>query len=264
MQKAEVAVLVTRSGKSGEQLTDLLKSEGYQSCFTPTLKIIKESLLLPAEDYQQAIFVSQNAVKYSVERSQLVKDLLPTQLIAVGEGTAARLEQNGFDDVIIPESSNTEGLLELSSLQSIKGQQILLIKGRGGRELLEKTLSDRGAICYPLEVYSRVTEVIDETLWHEFLTTAIENEAASKKKRLLNIITLASVEALEALKAYLMDEKVAKLITLVVASERIAKKAAQYRVKDIHVAASATNDAAIVTINNLVNAATKSFSTENY
>ena len=123
---AKVAVMVTRSGKSGEQLTNLLKNEGYKSWFTPTLKIIKESLLIPAEDFQQAIFVSQNAVKYSVERSQLVKDLLPTQLIAVGEGTAARLLQNGFDDVILPESSNTEGLLELSSLQSIKGQQILL------------------------------------------------------------------------------------------------------------------------------------------
>ena len=245
---AEVAVMVTRSGKPGEQLTNLLKDEGYQSCFTPTLRIIKESVLLPAEDFQQAIFVSQNAVKYSVERSQLVKDLLPTQLIAVGEGTAARLQKNGFDDVIIPEISNTEGLLELSSLQSIQGQQILLIKGRGGRELLENKLTERGAICYPLEVYSRVTEVIDETNWHEFT-----------KKRLLNIITLASVEALEALKPKLLDERVAERITLVVASERIAKQAAQYCVKDIHVVGSATNQAVIVSINNLVNASAECY-----
>jgi uroporphyrinogen-III synthase len=250
---AEVAVMVTRSGKSGEQLTNLLKNEGYQSWYTPTLKINKESLLIPAEDFQQAIFVSQNAVKYSIERSQLVTDMLPTQLIAVGEGTAARLQQNGFDDVIIPESSNTEGLLELSSLQSIKGQQILLIKGRGGRELLEKTLTDRGAICYPLEVYSRVSQVIEEKSWNEFSATAIQNNTISLNKRLLNIITLASVDALEALKQKLSDENVAAQIILVVASERIAKQVAKYQVKDIIVADSANNEAVIKTIKNVVN-----------
>jgi uroporphyrinogen-III synthase len=250
---AEVAVMVTRSGKSGEQLTNLLKNEGYQSWYTPTLKINKESLLIPAEDFQQAIFVSQNAVKYSIERSQLVTDMLPTQVIAVGEGTAARLQQNGFDDVIIPESSNTEGLLELSSLQSIKGQQILLIKGRGGRELLEKTLTDRGAICYPLEVYSRVSQVIEEKSWNEFSAIAIQNNTISLNKRLLNIITLASVDALEALKPKLSDENVAAQIILVVASERIAKQVAKYQVKDIIVADSANNEAVIKTIKNVVN-----------
>jgi len=245
---AQVAVMVTRSGKSGEQLTAELKNAGFVSYFAPTLKIIKESLLIPAQDFQQAIFVSRNAVKYSVERSQLIKDMLPKQLIAVGRGTAARLEKNGFNDVLIPDSSNAEGLLKLSSLQSIRGQQILLIKGRGGRELLEKTLSERGAICYSLDVYSRVVETIDETHWQGFMAPVIKNSELLIDQPLLNIITLASVEALEALKPKLLDAKVSERITLVVASDRIAKKAADYRFGDIVVADSATNEATLKAI----------------
>jgi hypothetical protein len=70
---------------------------------------------------------------------------------------------------------------------------------------------------------------------------------------------LASVEALEALKPKLLDERVAELITLVVASERIAKQVAQYSVKQIHVVGSATNQAVIMTINNLVNASAECY-----
>lgn len=234
--------MVTRSGKSGQQLVELLKVAGVTSYFIPTLKIQKEALIISAEDFQQAIFVSRNAVKYSLETEQLLKDFLPSQLIAVGSGTAARLEENGYKEVLVPTISNSEGLLALSQLHNVKGQHILIVKGVGGRELLEEKLSERGAICHPLEAYSRVENEIDESLWQDFLKT-----------KPLSIVTLASGDALTALNRKLHGSKLKQSLTLVVASQRIAELATTKGFKQVVVVHSASNEAMYKAIISLVN-----------
>jgi uroporphyrinogen-III synthase len=104
-----------------------------------------------------------------------------------------------------------------------------------------------------------VTKTIDNTAWHGFIAPAIQNSANSLKKRLLNIITLASADALESLKPFLSDDRVAKLLTFVVASDRIAKKVAEYNVKEILVVGSAANESVIRAIKNLEHSSTECY-----
>jgi len=232
-----VSVMVSRSGSSGELLTNQLQANGFSAWHIPTLKIIAEDILLPVEDFQQAIFLSPNAVKFSVEKSQTLIDILPDQLIAVGQGTANCLISAGFDQVTVPKQFNSEGLLQLAQLQDVKGQQLLIVKGRGGRELLGKTLTERGAICHYLDVYGRVTEEIDANLWKDFIVKAKQN-----------LITAASVDSIKALHCNLGKNYDYSKLILVAASQRIKESAMQYGYKKIIVADSASNDAMMTAI----------------
>lgn len=225
-------VVVTRTGSAGQELTRKLEKNGLPSWHLPTLKIIGQELTLPMVDFQQAIFVSPNAVRFSVEISQTLCDILPKTLIAVGSGTAKCLQQAGFRQIVIPTQANSEGLLELAQLQAIKKQQLLIIKGQGGRELLITTLTSRGAICHTLDVYSRVTTKIDTTLWQEFLNNKVA----------LKVVTVASVDALSAFSTNLDDDFDRQRLTLVVASQRIAKIALKNDYKNVFIAASAANE----------------------
>jgi len=235
--------MVTRSGKSGEQLVERLQSSEMKAFYIPTLEIKAENILLPIEDFQQAIFVSPNAVKYGVEKNQALKDILPNELIAVGQGTAACLHEAGYQQIIVPDEYNSEGLLKLPQLQEVKGQQILIVKGRGGRAFLGDKLTEKGAICHYLEVYCRVSSQIDDQLWQQFLNTAEHR-----------FITIASVDAMKALSCNLSQDFDYNQLTLVVASQRIRENAIQLGYKHISVAKSASNDDMYQAITSLVKA----------
>ncbi len=234
-------VLVTRSGKSGEQLTEALLQQSIESWHIPTLEIKAEDILMPVEDFQLAIFVSPNSVKFSVVKSQVLKDMLPGEVIAVGQGTASHLKTAGFEQVKIPSKFNSEGLLELPELQSIKGQQILIVKGRGGRTYLAEQLTKRGATCHYLEVYCRVSTTIKHPSWPTFLS--------AKQKA---IVTIASADALEAFNFNLGNAFDFDRLTLIVASQRIKERALLLGYSNIIVADSASNDVMQAAIMKLV------------
>ncbi len=234
-QPSAIAVMVTRPGDIGKDLSNRFQKRGLQSCFLPTLEIVGQSLEMPIEDFERAIFISVNAVKYSFI-SHSFKDLLPAEVIAVGSGTAKALAAQGCDSIIVPKHYNSEGLLELEQLQSVSGRHILIVKGRGGREKLQQTLTSRGAICHELDVYCRVFKTVDAIKLNDFLSF-----------NGTKITMLASIETLES-----MDQNISgvrglsfdkKQLTLVVASERIAQHAKQMGYDSVHLAATASNDA---------------------
>lgn len=75
---------------------------------------------------------------------------------AVGAGTAAALRRAGIDTVIAPERMDSEGLLALAELQSLRGRSIGLLTAPGGRGLFASALRKRGAHVLRADVYRRV------------------------------------------------------------------------------------------------------------
>jgi uroporphyrinogen III methyltransferase / synthase len=106
-------------------------------------------------DYDAAIFVSQHAVTGALKGNQLVKELMPSSLFAIGSKTAETLNELGYSEVMVPEQFNSESLLAHPALQAVAAKDILLVKGEGGRTLIAETLTARGARVVPLEVYRR-------------------------------------------------------------------------------------------------------------
>ncbi|GAB2499158.1 hypothetical protein GCM10027266_16750 [Arenimonas alkanexedens] len=101
------------------------------------------------------LFTSPAAVRFA--RAQRPLASRPGQTwAAVGGGTATALRQAGIAEVLIPaDRPDSEGLLALPELQSLRGQSVGLVTAPGGRGLIAETLAQRGARVHLAEVYRR-------------------------------------------------------------------------------------------------------------
>lgn len=75
---------------------------------------------------------------------------------AVGAGTASALRRAGIADVVSPSQMDSDGLLALAELQSLRGRSIGLLTAPGGRGVIAPTLRKRGATVLRADVYRRV------------------------------------------------------------------------------------------------------------
>lgn len=83
------------------------------------------------------------------------------QLLAVGDATAAALQQATSRPVAVPPQHDTsEGLLRLSELTGIAGQTVALLSGQGGRNKLQQSLAARGAQVEKIVLYRREKAMI--------------------------------------------------------------------------------------------------------
>src|SRR5262245_23042400 len=79
------------------------------------------------------------------------------EVAAVGEATAKALRNSGFARVISPrERHDSEALLETARLQAVRGENIIVFRGEGGRERLREGLEARGAHVTYAQCYRRV------------------------------------------------------------------------------------------------------------
>ncbi len=154
-------VLVTRPEQQAMPLCRLLENQGASTLRLAPIEITgigdRHALaagLGPLEAFDLIIFTSANAVRFGASLLDQ-KPRLP--LAAIGAATARALNQAGYRVTVQPlEGSDSEKLLMHPRLKNIAGHRVLLVKGSGGRELLQKELASRGAQVVVADVYHRV------------------------------------------------------------------------------------------------------------
>ncbi len=161
-------ILITRPEPEATQLATLLLQDDIEARVLPLLHIRflnqnpAHQTLTPSD---ALIFVSKNAV------SAYPHPPIENACFAVGKSTAKLLTEKGFDCVLYPtDGEGSEALLALPELQVVKGRHFTIVCGVEGREVLEKTLIDRGALVSHLITYQthfRPIEEKDLTLLHE-------------------------------------------------------------------------------------------------
>lgn len=160
---------------------------------------------------QKVIIVSPNAVEFGFRK---IHPTLPKacELFTIGENTAKLLETFCSQPVTYPNIFTSEALLTLPSLQQVTGQEIAIIKGQGGRTLLQETLQQRSAIVYTIDCYIRLPRTIDLT----------EQLKIWQQAQITHLIVTSS----ESLDAFMqqMPENWLKSLTLIVTSERLEKR----------------------------------------
>lgn len=175
------------------------------------LKITPKAPEIAMVDYDWAIFTSKHAVDCALNHSQLVAELLPEKIIAIGDKTQQALVNLGYRQTLVPETYNSEGLVAMNELQQISGQSILLVKGQAGRELIAQRLTERGASVYQLEVYKRESSLV-----------AIDDKVTNNR---IPIIVLAP--SLSAVTSFSASLKMAGIeqsrVSWIALSERIAQ-----------------------------------------
>jgi uroporphyrinogen III methyltransferase/synthase len=86
------------------------------------------------------------------------RSLAGARVAAVGPGTAEALAARGIRADVVPERSLAEGLIE--ALAAVPVQRALVVRARGGREVLADALRERGAQVDVLEPYETVAEAL--------------------------------------------------------------------------------------------------------
>jgi uroporphyrinogen-III synthase len=239
-------VVITRPAHQAGKLAALITAEGGGAVPFPLLAIVApaessglETILDQLDAFDLAIFVSPNAVEHGL--GAMGSRRLPSRLrlAAVGEATASALRARGLRDVITPTGRfDSEGLLATEALRDVRGKRIVIFRGEGGRELLGRTLTERGAEVSYAECYRRVRPQIDPTT----VVSALQHGK-------VDALTLTSVEAADNLLAMIGERGRALLntTTIVVGSPRVADALRARGCRPHIVIADNASDSALVT-----------------
>ena len=221
-------LLITRFSPHAEVLSEEFNKIGFFSIAQPLLKI------MPLEDnstvakllsgyYEIVIAVSSNAVECT---QKMINQSWPiANYLAVGSLTQSFLSKVVKQNVLVPSIRfDSEGLLDLEVLHSIKNKNILILRGEGGRDLLDKTLVERGACVDFLQSYKRIQLDLN---WLELVN--------NWQQALINGVIISSIEILNQLFTIVPSKHRDWLLKLVfyVPSMRIAKQASSLGVVNI-------------------------------
>ncbi len=149
-------------------------------------------------------------------------------MCAVGAATARALRRRGIREVTWPRGrQDSEGLLALPELQSLRGRRVVLIGAPGGREMLVQTLRARRARLTRIDTYRRAAP-----RYSARQLTALEQAPEPW------LLLVSSAEALGNLRAALPLHLFARLAAggIVVSSERLAALARASLFANVHMA----------------------------
>ena len=237
---AGASVVITRPAPTAEPLVRGVRARGGNPVRLPGLRLAATEdepsarrALSAAREFPLWIFTSPAAVRYY---AQLVEShALPaaTQVFAVGAGTAQALGRLGIGAIAPTQQHNSDALLAVAALATVRGRSIVIIDAPGGRDLLAPALRDRGARVERIHVYQRLPPRLGARHFEKL-------ERAERPWLSL----VSSGFALSQLLAVLPGELVARWRreALIVSSPRLAEQAQDAGFADIHVAASALSD----------------------
>jgi uroporphyrinogen-III synthase len=237
-----LVVVVTRPAAQAARFAAMVEADGATPLLLPTIEIEPIELeaaaraALTPDTFDWIIYTSANAVESSLR--QLSRPAR-SKIAAVGRGTARTLAAHGLVVEAVPRTTaDSEGLLSLDCFADLRGQRVLILKGRGGRPLLREELARRGADVVTGDVYlRRPTTATPATL--EALRTACDAGTA--------VITATSAEVLAGLLQLAPDDANPQLrdAPLLVPGPRVTAAARELGWRGRIIAAVSAEDAAM-------------------
>jgi uroporphyrinogen-III synthase len=241
----DIVVLVTRPAPQALKLCEQIRIYGGEAIAFPTIVIEPVVTVSTVETFDWLIFTSANAVQHGWPLVTLGEH---TRVAAIGKATAAVLVEREIRVDAMPQGNTTsETLLAHPAFATVANQSVLIVKGVGGRELLQDELAQRGARVATLEVYRRAQAQIDaasvamiEQRWRPY------NQMGGESG--IDIVTLTSVETLDNLLTMLTDAGRALLKTtpFVTPSQRVADAARTHFLQGHCVLSRGADDEALI------------------
>lgn len=219
---AGCGIAITRPPGQAQLLAELVRREGGTPVLFPLLEIVPlddyaafDGIVDRLEGFDWAFFISSNAVQHGMSRL-LAQRSFPATLrcAAVGPVTTTELNEFGVHDVLAPtDRFDSESLLNLPEMQAVAGKRCVIFRGIGGRDVLAKTLRERGAEVEFAECYRRINPRHDAgelaRLWQNGNLQAL---VVTSSEALRNLLTLASHDAdwLKAIPIFVNHPRIAE------------------------------------------------------
>lgn len=217
---AGLNIAVTRSRAQAAPLAQAIGQAGGKALLFPLIEIESNitsqplrALVAHLHEFDLAIFISPNAVRYGMEAIRAAGALPATlKLACVGQGSAKVLRELGAQNVIAPQhGADSEALLALSELQQVAGWRVAIFRGDNGRELLADALTARGAKVEYAACYQRVKAPLDVVA---LLAAAPDVLTVTSSEALTHLWELSDVAArkrLAALPLFVPHERIAQV-----------------------------------------------------
>jgi len=220
-----VKVWITRSQPGADRQAAALRDAGHDVVVAPVIRIEATGSAPPAGPFDVLVFLSEHAVRAGLPPLRAAPWFIDARAFAVGARTAAVLADAGVR-ATTPEEPTSEGLLELPAFAAMDGQRVLLVRGAGGRELLEQTLTERGARVARFDCYRRTP-------------------VRRLDPRVLNCqaIIAASGEGLRQVAALWLDGGGAAAVPVLVPSARVAGLGVEVGLSSLHDCGGADSEA---------------------
>ena len=167
----KITLWLTRPKGQAGNLTDLLEKRGAKVFHFPVIEIqtllqnkSSRNKIKNLDQYDMAFFISTNAARIGMEFIKNNCFKLPASInyFCSGPATAMVLQSYGLKVYYPKKKMRTEDLLILPELKNIlqkenkKNNQAIIFRGKGGRDLLTKTLKSKGVNVEYIELYKRV------------------------------------------------------------------------------------------------------------
>lgn len=167
-------VVITRPLAQAEPLAQQVAACGREAVVFPLLEILPiadttqaSAVLAKADDYAIVAFVSPNAIDAAF--SYMTDWPSHVALAVVGEGSKAALARHGLTPAnatifspVDPHRTDSQTLLDVLDIESLRGKKVLIVRGETGRELLADALREKGVEVEQLAAYRRVAPVLDD------------------------------------------------------------------------------------------------------
>ena len=236
-----VRVLVTRPQPQADTLAQHLSRYGAEPVVMPMIEItpLFTSEILPLTSPLTDISQFNKVVAVSIPSAEIAFNLSPKKPEAAdwftpGLSTAKTLARFGITALCPDALFTSEALLQLPGLQNIAGERILLLKGEGGRDVIEQTLKARGADVVPLVLYRRVCPKYSNSMLEQTVASKTINAIVATSSQIVTHL-LACFQAVNA-KSFICMQP------LLVPSERVAEHARAKGFTQTVVCQSAGND----------------------
>ena len=242
MPNNKLNVLITRPEKAGRSLVLKCQVLGipawHQPLFSYQANLSKTALTKQVTSVQQpiVIFVSVAAVEFA-EAQLPISTWQASLAIGVGTATQKALAKVGVA-ALCPKTHTSEGLLSLTELNNIDGQDVLTVRGDGGREMIAEQLAARGAKVQYLETYRKDWLVLSEDISKTWQQKNINTLVITSNALLESVVNLID----------LCDNYWQNTCLWIVASDRIAEKARAFGLQQVINAQGASDEAILAVL----------------
>ena len=162
-------VVVTRSEEDVDRLAERLTSDGHLPVKLPLLAIEPLQSSLDIENLPRTttaiIYTSVNAVRHGFEAISQATPNERLVTIAVGAKTRDALGEKGVR-AESPAREDSEGILAFLASLDQSPTHVVLVKGQGGRDLIETRLARLGVHLTIIECYRRIWPDVPLSLIH--------------------------------------------------------------------------------------------------
>ncbi len=193
-------VVLTRNREQSGELRNKIEALGGEVLELPLIKISPycepkalDEIFAEMGSYEWIVFTSRNGVRYFFDfffkRFKDIRCIGGLRVACVGEGTAAEIEKYHLEVDFVPKEAVGERLAEgLIEYQNLDNTKILVITGNLNRDVLVKTLEEKGhAIVDTLKVYETELEDLGDS-----------EDAKSFRQKGADVIVFASSSAVDS------------------------------------------------------------------